>query len=318
MHLRKIIVTLTLAHCQAFLPAQMSKRYLVSSSHDVHFPSKTTLFDNNKKASVQFSTPELPITLTPSSVLDFMVSLLTADISSIVLGSIGILLALSNRLSSIDYEAASIATNQAADMGMQSRMDLLAVFSAGAVLLNGLSSLDVTSALSETVSLDGQTLDASFYPQGSAALNKDLVDWALDAVKISTPAQSAVILCYSEQNSKWEIFALDGIVPFNENLWKAIPDGVATPILDRFLKGGQGNKETYLPTLQALPGRSEVTYLPQNTQEVLMIPFDITKVNCEYRKAALVLGSDTAKTFTPRDIAWCQVLARRLEDSWRT
>jgi hypothetical protein len=316
MHLKKITIILAPANCQAFLQAQTSQRYLAASP-DVQLPSKTTLFAENKKGSVQLSIPELPSTLTPTSVLDYILSLLTADFSSIALGSIGILLALSNRLSSIDYEAASIATNQAAEMGMQSRMDLLAVFSAGAVLLNGVSKLDVTSALAENVILEGKTLEGAVYTEGSATLlNQDLVDWALEAVRNSTPAKSAAILCYSKQDLRWEIFALDGIVPFDDDLWKAIPDGVATPILDRFLKDGQGNKETYLPTLQALPGRSEVSYLPQNTQEVLMTPFDISDVNCNYGKAALVLGSDTAKTFTPRDVAWCQVLATRLGDLW--
>jgi hypothetical protein len=103
-------------------------------------------------------------------------------------------------------------------------------------------------------------------------------------------------------------------VPFEEGSRKEIPDGVSTPILNRFLKDGQGNKETYLPTLQALPGRSEITYLPTNTQEVLMLPIDV--VNGKYEKAALVLGSDTAKTFSPKDIAWCQVLASRLRNSF--
>jgi hypothetical protein len=314
MNLKTVLTALALSHCYAFIPGGASSRYpVVVSSADVQFPSKTSLFDN-KKASVQLSTPELPSTLTPASVSDYILSLLTSDLSSIVLGSIGILLALSNRLSSIDYEAASIATNQAADMGMQSRMDLLAVFSAGAVLLNGVSKLDITSALAETVVLEGRKLDGAVYSKGRITLNQGLINWSLDSVIKSSPAKSAVILGYSKQELKWEIFALDGIVPFEENLRKAIPDGVATPILDRFLKKGQGNKETYLPTLQALPGRSEVTYLPQNTQEVVLLPFDID--SSKYSKGALILGSDTAKTFTPRDIAWCQVVARRLGDLW--
>ncbi len=271
--------------------------------------TSTALFEN-KKASVKISTPALPSEISPTSIFDYILSLFTSELSSIILGSLGILLALSNRLSSIDYEASSIAMNQAADMGMQSRMDLLAVFSAGAVLLNGLSKLDVTSTLAETVVLEGKSLEAIEYVD-SMLEGKETLRWAMQAARRSTPAKSVVVLGHSSENSEWVICALDGIVPSTETSRKVIPDESTTPILNRFLKDGQGNKETYLPTLQALPGRSEFTYLPTNTQEVLMLPID---VDGKYNKAALVLGSDTAKTFSPKDVAWCQVLANRLQN----
>jgi hypothetical protein len=130
----------------------------------------------------------------------------------------------------------------------------------------------------------------------------------------SSPAKSAALLVRWNEDEKWNICALNGVVPFDSTLRRAIPGGIPTPILDRFLKDGQGNKETYLPTLQALPGRAEITYLPRNTQEVLMLPIDID--DSRYCIAALVLGSDTAKSFTPKDVAWCQVVATRLGDLW--
>ena len=34
----------------------------------------------------------------------------------------------------------------------------------------------------------------------------------------------------------------------------------------------KGPKESYLPTLQALPGKVEFTYLPSNAQEALLLP----------------------------------------------
>lgn len=281
------------------------------SSTDPSARGFTSLFES-KKASVQISTPELPTEISPTSILDYLLSLLTSDLSSIILGSVGILLALSNRLSSIDYEASSIALNEAADMGMQSRMDLLAVFSAGAVLLNGVSKLDVTSALADTVVLEGKNTDGIIYLDKKLE-GKETLKWAMKAVTKSSPAKSVAVLSYSNEDLKWKICALNGIIPADEKYWKEIPDDVTTPILNRFLKEGQGNKETYLPTLQALPGRSELTYLPPNTQEVLMLPIDVSG---RYEKAALVLGSDTAKTFSPKDVAWCQVLASRVRKSF--
>ena len=318
MKLKLIALISLLTTSQAFVISQTQRAHYAKIQHQststtsARTSTSTTLFES-KKGSIQISTPELPTDLSPTSILDYILSLVTSELSSIILGSVGILLSLSNRLSSIDYEASSIAINQAADMGMQSRMDLLAVFSAGAVLLNGVSKLDVTSALAETVVLEGKYLDGIVY-MDEMLEGEETLEWAMEAVRKSSPAKSAVVLGYYSKDAKWKIFALDGVVPFEEGSRKEIPDGVSTPILNRFLKDGQGNKETYLPTLQALPGRSEITYLPTNTQEVLMLPIDV--VNGKYEKAALVLGSDTAKTFSPKDIAWCQVLASRLRNSF--
>lgn len=313
MRLLDILIMMAICSSHSFSPQFVSGHSKASSLSTG--TSSTSLFESDKKAQVQLSMPSTPEDLSPTSILDYALSLVTSDLSSIVLGSIGILLALSNRLSSIDYEATILAANEAADMGAQSRMDLLAVFSAGAVLLNGLSKLDVTSALAESVVLDGKSLNAVEFVGDKlkvASIEKDL-EWALGAVKQCSPAKTAVLL--GHDGLKWQVLALSGIVPKEEDLWK-IPTSLSTPILDRFLKEGQGNKESYLPTLQALPGRAEFTYLPQNTQEALLLPIDISSSENSFQKAALALGSDTAKTFTPRDIAWCQILARRIRDLW--
>ena len=275
-----------------------------------------SLLSNKQKPKVELSTPmpSLPSTedLSPTSVIDYLFTIGTSDLTSIVLGSIGILLALFNRLSSIDYEATSIANNVAADMGAQSRQDLLAVFSAGAVLLNGLSKLDVTSALAESVILDG--LDQDFLWVDSNYNEKkdghNVVKWAMGAVREATPAKTAAFLVYTD--NRWNVVALDGIVK-KEKVTRELSQ--PTPILDRFLKGFQDPsielKESYLPTLQALPGKVEFTYLPPNTQEVLCLP-----IRANGTLAALVLGSDTAKSFTPRDVAWSCVVAQRIGEVW--
>lgn len=85
------------------------------------------------------------------------------------------------------------------------------------------------------------------------------------------------------------------------------------PILDRFQKDGSG-RETYLPTLQALPGKTEFTYIPDNTQEVviLSVPMPTKTATTSAITTAILLGSNRAKSFTPRDVAWCQTLARQI------
>ena len=175
--------------------------------------------------------------------------------------------------------------------------------------------MDVTSALAESVILEGTYLDKVLHVDSSIG-EISFLEWALFAARTSTPAKSAVVLAYCIDDEIWKVVAVTGCLPADEDFWQKVPEDVPTPILSRLLKEGQGNKETYLPTLQALPGRAEFTYLPQNTQEVLMLPIEVKNGNTKFRKAALVLGGDCSKTFTPRDVAWCQVLVGRMGQAW--
>ncbi len=301
--------------------------------------SSTTLFfassNNNesKKASVSLSSdiisPSSQEFNSPTAIIDYIISLLTSDIGSIIIGSIGLLLALYNRLSTIDFDSTTISTTYAESINIQSRNDLLAVFASGAVLLNGISKLDVTSALAESVILNGYTLtkpifiNQDYINQGllnSSSQQQDL-EWAIESILSSTPAKTAVILKASSKisslntnnTSNWIPVIMAGTVPLDfkelEPLF-LLPEKLSTPILDRFLKQDNA-KESYLPTLQALPGKVEFTYLPDNAQEALLLPIQVSDADTLY---ALVVGSNTAKSFSPRDIAWCQVIAKRTGD----
>lgn len=261
-----------------------------------------------------------------TNAVDSILTLLSSDGASIVLGLIGITVCLVNRIIHIDdYDALATTVSGGADaVGRQSRADLLAVFASGAILLNGVSKLDVTSALAESVVLEGTELDnPQIYWDASSSLEqiestKSEIEWALESVLNATPAKTAVIVV--NDGIGWAPVAISGIVPGDESLRTAIPDGRSTPILDRFFStasGGGSAKESYLPTLQALPGRVEFTYLPSNTQEVLILPMctstgESAAASDVGTAAVLVLGSDTAKSFTPRDVAWAQVLASRV------
>ena len=247
-----------------------------------------------------------------TGIVDSVLTLLSSDGASIALGLLGITICLFNRLSHIDdYDAMTAVADGADALGRQSRADLLAVFASGAILLNGISKLDVTSALAESVVLEGVELDGTAIfgdalketSNGSNDSVQTEIEWALESVLDATPAKTAVIMAYDTAGASWKPVAASGIVPADESLQRALPRGRTTPILDRF-QGGSMTKESYLPTLQALPGRVEFTYLPPNTQEALVLPMSSSSV--------LVLGSDTAKSCTPRDVAWAQVIASRL------
>ncbi len=321
----------------------LPKKKLFASSSDNGDGGDRT---SSKKASVSLSSTISPTSQelnSPTAIIDYTISVLTSDIGSIIIGSIGLLLALYNRLSTIDFDSNAVSAVYAETINIQSRNDLLAVFAAGAVLLNGVSKLDVTSVLAESVSLNGVAIDKpSFVNQEmvessisiTTEKKKDL-EWAMESILSSTPAKTAVLLTSStttttvstleaQPKSKWTPIMLAGIIPNTTSVDKIqLPKGQSTPILDRFLKQ-ENAKESYLPTLQALPGKVEFTYLPDNAQEALLLPIQVIESNNDTDSSAvkkmyaLVVGSDTAKSFTPRDVAWCQVLANRIGNQMLT
>ena len=250
----------------------------------------TQLFDQSEEqsgASVRFSgTDGLSTTIT--NPLDSFLSLLASDVASIALGIIGLLAVVIHRWALLDESAEALT--------VQTRTDLLATFACGSVLLNGITKLDVTAALAESVVLEGTQLET---PEISQELeDQDTIQWGLESLLTATPAQTSILVKQSKDKGIWNIVARAGKVP----VISSVPD-TNTPILNRV--GSLGNtKETYLPTLQALPGKREFPYLPSNTQLALLIPLESNMV--------LILGGNTAKSFTPRDVAWCRIVADRM------
>ena len=214
--------------------------------------------------------------------MDTVLSALTSDVGSIALGLIGLLVLLVSRMTADDDLATQTQTTRA---------DLLAVVATGSVLLNGISKLDVESVTAEKVELAGAQLTR--LEEGSDKF-PDIV-WAMNGLLQATPAKTVTLL--ERVNDEWTLVATEGIVPTRF----VFPD--RTPILDRFQSTRK--EEVYLPTVQNLPGKVEFSYLPTNTQAVLLLPVREGNV-------ALVLGSNQARSFTPRDIAWCQAIASRL------
>lgn len=277
-------------------------------------------FLSTGKASVSF----LDGGISPAnlSAVDRIIFDLTSDRFSLLLGSVGIVLLLLNRLASFPEDAVYEAS--------RSRVDLLGVFAAGSLLLNGITKLDVESVQAERVALEGVAGDGVTWNALSMGDEtfRVTVEWALTSFLKCSPARTAVLLASNpKEDERWTPFAVAGVLPSDPKLRASIPESVAsTPILDRMLrddggiKGGtvggagaaRGPKESYLPTLQALPGRVEFTYLPPNAQEALLLP--VPRPGGEVGGGdgwyyAVVLGGDTAKSFAPRDIAWCKEIA---------
>ena len=281
----------------------------------------------------------LPDTLGP---VDSALSWITSDLGSITLGVIGLGWLLLGRFSLLDNEI----VQDGSKLVVQTRTDLLAVLAIGAVLLNGLSELDVATALAEQVVLDGTVVEgdsATVFLQSSVRSKREIA-WTLDSICAATPAATAVLMVLTSSdsdsdsdsdgaNDKWKPVACRGILPPNlAVLYKDPKSPSQTPILDRFRPKGKADlsgrtrlqrEESYLPTLQALPGKTELVnyWLPSNTQAALLVPTLIhaTKSNGSEsegkQQAVLLLGSNQARSFTPQHVAWCQVVASRLEQA---
>eukprot|EP00977_Amphora_coffeiformis_P013242 scaffold3410_cov158-Amphora_coffeaeformis.AAC.16 len=277
---------------------------LQSSSNNSHQ-------DDETKPKIRFSGIDLDRDRTSrKSPVDIFFSSLTSDVTSIALGTVGLLVLLVGRLI-LDSPAGSDEEVVSAEaLGVATRVNLLAVFACGAILLNGVSKLDIQSAMAERVQLLGIRLrDPVLLGSEFASNVPTTVTWVLESLLTASPASSVVLLQTEGPNDSlpWQIKGYAGVVP--ENLVNEGPEQtelpIDTPILDRLRRA---TTESYLPTLQALPGRFEFTsYLPSNTQAVLLLPIIVGG-----RQAAVVLGANQARSFTPRDIAWCQVVANRL------
>ena len=311
--------------------------------------------ESSNRPSVRFSeSSEADVTKTTST-LDAILVWIISDTGSIVLGCLGLILLLVGRLSFASASSSSdpssfSSADATAALGEETRFNLLAALACCAVLVNGLSKLDVTTALAEVVQLIGVQLRQPVVMRKSGSSSKssneddadttikdDEWEWLLQAALVATPAESAILLqptttaATTTQSSSWTIQGVGGVLASDlastlqaqETPQPVILPESSTPILNRFLvqKSSSNNSnpstaanaiasstsigETYLPTLQALPGRKEFAfYLPSNTQAVLLVPTTGGGV--------LALGANQARSFTPRDIAWCQAAAKRV------
>jgi Cofactor assembly of complex C subunit B, CCB2/CCB4 len=269
--------------------------------------------DATKYPKIKFTslTTSIPTNTSP---VDVALSWLTSDIGSIALGGLGLLLLLIGRLI-LDNDTGNTSPE---DMAEQTRVNLLAVFAVGAVLLNGLSQLDVQSALAEKVDLLGKVVSQPIILKNNNYEYENIneqISWVLSSILAATPTNTVILLVRSEneKEERWKPIAYVGVLP--PNMLNDNPQlSKDTPIMDRMLRVSTTDserRESYLPTLQALPGRIEFTnyLLPPNTQAVLLLPIRLASSTT----ATLLLGSNQARSFTPRDITWSQSVATRLE-----
>ena len=280
----------------------------IQTRHNNQFLLLAAQSDNNDSESTTPSSPRVKFSDDGSSSsldnpLDQFLTFVASDAFSVVAGIIGLLAVVVHRWNLVLASDPTRATAEA--LTYQTRTDLLGVLASGSVLLNGVTKLDVTTALAESVVLEGTVLSEPEHTITTAGTTNTLT-WAMESLLAATPAKTAVLVTDAGEEDGWTIQCRAGVVPSSTS----IPE--RTPILER-VGNPENSKETYLPTLQALPGRTELTYLPNNTQMAVMIPIQSSSSSSSSKKNhVLVLGGNTAKSFTPRDIAWSRIVAQKL------
>ncbi|GMI54677.1 hypothetical protein ScalyP_jg4816 [Parmales sp. scaly parma] len=166
------------------------------------------------------------------------------------------------------------------------RADLLAIMGASFLLLDGFTNVQVDIKTSEPV----RPINCKIVEDVDVGSD---VAWLFQGLLQGTPACSVILLSKTD-DSNWLPTTAKGVVCASYP-----PTGTSrikkTPILDETY---ENSVEVSLQQLQNLPGRIEFEqFLPENMQAVLMVPDPATST-------ILLLGSDTAKSFTQRDIAW--------------
>ncbi|VAH37851.1 unnamed protein product [Triticum turgidum subsp. durum] len=92
----------------------------------------------------------------------------------------------------------------------------------------------------------------------------------------------------------------------------SLQDGSAVTVdAQRFIQGSlyksamESKKQSYLANLALYPGRTELPFLPANTQALILQPIG--------DKGIAVIGGDTIRGFTNLDQAWIGMIADKLD-----
>jgi len=189
-------------------------------------------------------------------------------------------------------------------LNSQSRADLIATVAPTLIILKALGDLDITPREAESIVLTGEQF-AWIDPSLPAAAREEL-EWAAESLLVGACATVAL----------WRggrTLLLRGVLPSGVTAAGAAPEGaiVPGPLLTKAASSRSGAPD-YLPALQLLPGRLEFSYLPEDTQGVLMLPLSGDA------EGVLVLGSDRQRGLSEEDVAWARAVAGRLAEALNT
>jgi len=195
----------------------------------------------------------------------------------LVAGSLGGILLLINRLSTVDLTPS------------QSRSDVVGVILSGLLVCVWLIWQQIQPRSPEAVTLVGEE-GFSLAETLPDDLKTELA-WASHLLLTNTVTQ-AVVVYYDRQ-----VLLRRGILGQSDTVTPG-------PILERVIKT---QKPVYLVNLTLYPGRVEFPYLPENTQGLICQPLG--------DRGVLVLGANIPRSYTKQDENWITGIADKLAHS---
>ena len=267
------VVGLSLLACCSLLPSPLSPS---AQSHIASFGSqRAPAFHMRVQKEAPAVAPEfsLPLLLQPEPAIAGGLALLT--------------LLVGNRLFTEDL------------LNSQSRADLIAAIAPVLIILKALGDLDITPREADPVAPLGEA--TAWVEPSLADVVKDELEWAADSLLVAPCTAMAL----------WRdgrTLMLRGTVP---SAAAATPANavIPGPLLTKAVARRSGAPD-YLPALQLLPGRVEFSYMPENSQGILMLP-----LSGDAAGGALVLAADRQRGFGEEDISWARAVASRISES---
>ncbi|XP_028801897.1 protein COFACTOR ASSEMBLY OF COMPLEX C SUBUNIT B CCB4, chloroplastic-like, partial [Neltuma alba] len=183
----------------------------------------------------------------------------------------------------------------------QSRADLLTVALAVTNVLTGLVWLSIRPKSIATVDPQGVECKRVCSPLPDYAVTELL--WVWESLSDVTRCRSLVIVyenvcvlqigCAAEASSrKGEAVNVDADKLMRGTLYQGV------------IKSGA---QSYLANLSLYPGKSELPFLPSNTQAVILQPLG--------DKGIAIIGGDTIRGFTTSDQAWITLIGEKLDST---
>ncbi|VFQ63119.1 unnamed protein product [Cuscuta campestris] len=182
----------------------------------------------------------------------------------------------------------------------QSRADLLTLGLAVTSILNGLVWLSIKPKSIAVVDPTG--VDCQRIASGLPAFAISELLWAWDSLSNVTCCRSLVIVYHNKcilQKGVFPASSSNGAVHVNTE--KLIQGSLYQDVT----KSGSRKQQRYLANLSLYPGKSELPFLPSNTQSVILQPVGV--------KGVAIIGGDLVRGFTTSDQAWIALIGGKLD-----
>ena len=181
-------------------------------------------------------------------------------------------------------------------LNSQSRADLIATAAGVVICLGALSNLDIEPKAADPVALAGERVDW-VDPAAPAARQRELA-WALG--QICAVEGCASVLVWDGART----VAARGLVRGAA----ADPSAAVVPgPLVKLAVGRASGRPEYLRALQILPGRIEFSYLPEETQALLILP-----TAAGAGGGAVIVGADRQRAFGEDAVRRCAAIATEI------